>query len=272
VSLIDDPPEEEASSRTGMYVGIAAALIVAAAGAWFFLVPSGPPPATEPVTPTTRAAAPAPRPAPAKPAAPSAPTTPARRAPREAPEPAPVETPEAAPEPTGGILRVQSDVPGAMVFLDREYLGTTPIDAKGLTPGSHKLNVSATGYDGFSDTVTLSADPVEVMVQFKQVKLDETVAVVHKHGMGSCEGRLRADPGGLRYETSDRGDAFTIKFADVEAFEVDYLKKNLRLKLRRGKTYNFTDKNDNADMLFVFHKNVEGARARLARGDAPAPQ
>jgi len=51
---------------------------------------------------------------------------------------------------------------------------------------------------------------------------------------------------------------------------VDYLKKNLLVKLHGGKTYNFTDPAGNADKLFVFQRDVEKARVRLAKGDAPA--
>ena len=42
---------------------------------------------------------------------------------------------------------------------------------------------------------------------------------------------------------------------------MDYLEKNLRVKQKGGKTWNFTDKNAaNADALFVFHRDVEAAR------------
>jgi hypothetical protein len=48
------------------------------------------------------------------------------------------------------------------------------------------------------------------------------------------------------------------------------LEKNLRLALRGGKRYDFTDPEDNADHLFVFHRDVEKARERLKKGDRPA--
>jgi hypothetical protein len=47
---------------------------------------------------------------------------------------------------------------------------------------------------------------------------------------------------------------------------VDYLDKNLRVKVRNGKTYNFTDPDGNADRLFVFHRDVDKVRQRLAGG------
>ena len=76
---------------------------------------------------------------------------------------------------------------------------------------------------------------------------------------------------GLTYETGNTGDAFALRFDQVETFEVDYLEKNLRVKQRGGKTWNFTDRNAaNADRLFVFHRDVEAARAKLAKGYAAA--
>jgi hypothetical protein len=57
---------------------------------------------------------------------------------------------------------------------------------------------------------------------------------------------------------------------DLETFQVDYLEKNLRVKLPKGRQFNFTDPEGNADRLFVFHRDVEKARERLRKGDPPA--
>jgi hypothetical protein len=103
------------------------------------------------------------------------------------------------------------------------------------------------------------------MIRFKEVRLDAALDVVHKHGMGSCRGRLVATPQGLRYQTTNKGDAFSTPLTSLEVFEVDYLKKNLRIKPKGGKTYNFTDPEENADRLFVFHRDVDKAREKIAR-------
>jgi hypothetical protein len=79
-----------------------------------------------------------------------------------------------------------------------------------------------------------------------------------------------ATPQGIRYETTNKDDQFTAALLDLETFQVDYLDKNLRVKLRRGKQFNFTDPEGNADRLFVFHRDVEKARERLRKGDQPA--
>jgi hypothetical protein len=160
-------------------------------------------------------------------------------------------------------LRVESDVPGATVFLDRNYIGTTPADIKSVSPGEHQLTVSADGYDMYAETVNVEAGHRDIRVSFKSVAISEKIAVVHKHRMGSCEGTLVADNQGLRYETANKGDAFAAPFASLEQFEVDYLEKNLKVKVRKGKSYNFTDKSGNADALFVFHKNVQAFREKM---------
>ena len=203
--------------------------------------PPPPAPATEPAAP--RAAAPK----------------------KAAPAPAPVV--EAAP--TLATLRLESDVPGASVFIDRQFVGTTPLTLDKLEPGTKRLQVTATGFDSVQKSVDLVAGPNAVTVRIKEVTLNSKVPVVHKHGVGSCNGTLSATVDGLKYDTDNKGDAFTISYAQAEQFAVDYLKKNLQVKQKGGKTWNFTDKNDNADALFVFHREVEAARKKLAEGYAP---
>ncbi len=245
----------------GLKLLVMLVLILATGAGLYYLSQREPSPSTEATPP------PAARPRP--PAAP-APTV---RAPRDtpaatdtapatrAPEPAPVSP---GPAARTGVLRVRSDVPGASVFLDRKFLGTTPLDVAGVEPGSHRLNVSVEGYEGQARAVEIGDTPADVDVRFKEVRLDASVPVVHKHGMGSCTGRLVGDTSGLRYETANAGDAFTMPFADLETFTVDYLKKSLRVKRRGGSTWNFEDPNGQPDPLFVFHRDVDKARARLA--------
>jgi len=165
-----------------------------------------------------------------------------------------------------GTLLIESDVPDTSVFIDRVFLGTAPVTATNLTPGSHRLNMSAAGYEGIAETIEVAAGTHTLSIKFKEVKLDASIAVVHKHAMGSCAGTLKASPAELRYETPNKGDAFSVALTDLEAFEVDYLAKNLRVKIRRGKTFNFTDPDGNADRLFVFHRDVEKVRQRLLAG------
>lgn len=252
-------------SRRLMALGVA--VIVTALVLVFGVLRRQPPPATVRVTPppVARVDAPAPRPAPETPAParPAAPPT-ARPGSAPPPPPPPPAPDSAAPVDTGTVLTVASDVPGASVFLDREYVGTTPLTVRGLTPGSKQLNVTAEGQEGYAERIKLTEGPNTVNVEFGKVRLDASIPVVHRHGVGSCEGTLEATLKGLAYRTSNKGDAFAIPFADLEQFDVDYLKKNLRVKQRGGKTWNFTDRRDTADGLFVFHRDVQKARERLA--------
>ncbi len=245
---------------------IAAAVAFIVAGAVVFMTRESP----EPSPPAeTRAAAPAPAPAARKvepaPAPVAAPAAPRKTAPRAAPAPTPIV--EAAP--TLATLTLESDIPGASVFIDRQFVGNTPLTLDKLEPGTKRLQLTATGFDSVQKTVDLVAGPNALTVRIKEVSLKAKVPVVHKHGMGSCNGTLSATVDGLKYETDNKGDAFTLTYAQAEQFAVDYLKKNLQVKQKGGKTWNFTDKNDNADALFVFHREVEAARKKLAEGYAP---
>lgn len=161
----------------------------------------------------------------------------------------------------GPRLSVSADVAGAQVFLDREFVGEAPLVVRDVSPGRHRLNVSAKGYDGYREDIDVSPGVNEVHVRFKEVRLDQSLTVKHKHGLGSCRGRLVATTDGLRYETDNEKDRFSLPFSSLEPLEVDYLDKNLRVKVRGGRTYNFTA--DDADDLLTFQRAVEEARSRL---------
>jgi hypothetical protein len=244
----------------GLLFAIAAAGAIAILAA-FFIIGGRP----EPVAEAPSAAAPAPRIVPRKTdAAPPAPVAkaPEKAAPRKVePKPEP-----AGAAPTLATLTLESDVPGASVFIDRQFVGNTPLTLDRLEPGTRQVQLTATGYDSIQKRIELVPGPNNITLRIKEVTLDAKTPVVHKHGMGSCDGTLYATLDGLRYETGNKGDAFTLPYAQVETFVVDYLEKNLRVKQRGGKTWNFTDKNENADALFVFHRDVEAARKKLAAG------
>ena len=218
----------------------------------------------EPEKPAAAPASPAPRPtAPsASPDRPAAAPRPAARAAK--PESSAPEPPVAEAPLESGTLRIDADVPKAQVFIDRQFVGTTPLTAENVKPGTHQVNVTAEGFDGIAQTIDVEPGPRDLAFRFREVRLDATLAVVHKHRVGSCQGRLVATADGIRYETADKDDAFTASLNDLEAFQVDYQDKNLRIKLRKGKQFNFTDPDGNADRLFVFHRDVEKARERLA--------
>jgi hypothetical protein len=162
-------------------------------------------------------------------------------------------------------LTIETDVPGALVFLDRTFVGNAPVTINEFTPGTHQINVSAQGYDGVAQTVDLpESGEKRVTISLKEVRLSESVEVVHKHRFGSCQGQLTADLSGFRFTPRQGKDGFTLPLSAVETFEVDYLNQNLRIKQRGGSTWNFESPTGSADPLFVFHRDVERARAKLA--------
>jgi hypothetical protein len=178
-----------------------------------------------------------------------------------------VPPPPAAPvveaPPTTATLRVETDVPGASVLIDRVGVGTAPITVPNLAPGSHRINIVASGYDGYSEDIELAPGTRTLTISFKEVKLDQRIAAVHKHGIGSCRGDLIATPAGLRYEAMDGKDTMAVALTDLTVFEVDYLEKNLRVRTRQGRTFNFADPEGNADRLYLFHQQVDKVRKRL---------
>jgi len=223
---------------------------------------------------TTAPAPAAPRREPASTApAPDAPTAPRAAAPRAARKPAAVPDAPAAAAPVApelGTLRIATDVAGASVFIDRQFIGTAPVTAENVKPGTHQLNVTAEGFDGIARSIDVEPGPRDLTIRFKEVRLNAALAVVHKHRIGSCAGQLVATAQGLRYETSDKDDRFEVPLKDLETFAVDYQDKNLKVKVRKGKQYNFTDPDGNADRLFVFQRDVDKVRQRLAKGDTAA--
>jgi hypothetical protein len=260
---VTTPPEAPRSRR--LPVGwLVLAGSVLASFIWWTLMPRSAPPPEEPAAPV--AAAPEPVEEPKEGAA----TAPRETRPTRAPSPPatvaaapppPAET--TRPEPR--LLRVTGDVPGADVFVDRTFVGKAPFETRNITAGAHQINISAPGYDGVSEHVEVAeSGTTEMTFSLKAVRLDAAVDVVHRHALGSCEGRLSATPAGLRFTPTEGRDGFVTALSALEEFEVDYQDKRLRVKIKGGRTFNFTTRAPNADPLLVFHRDVEKAREKLA--------
>ena len=175
---------------------IAAVIAVLAFGVVFMLRERAPEPAAEsPAAPAAPRIVPKknePVPTPAKPVA----EAPRKAAPKTAPaEPAPAPAPAA---PTLASLKLETDVPGASVFIDRQFVGNTPLSLDKLEPGSKRVQVTATGFDSVQKTINLDPGPNAITIRVKEVSLNARANVVHKHGMGSCEGQLSATLDGLQ--------------------------------------------------------------------------
>ena len=196
-----------------------------------------------------------------KPAA-SAPAAPGATSPAPA-------TPKAESAPTTGTLILESDTPETTVFIDRKFLGTAPQTLRDVSPGEHQLIFSPTGQDSMRMTVEVEPGTKTIVARFKDLQLDERIEVVHKHAFGSCRGTLKASPNGLTYDTKNTEDVFTVPLTNPEIFAVDYVEKNLKVKLKGGKTYTFAEPGGTADKLYAFHQSVEKARQRLLSGRRP---
>lgn len=174
--------------------------------------------------------------------------------------------PEAA-HPGTAQLSVDSDLPGAQVSFDGQSIGTVPLVIYNVIPGRHQLDVSAEGYDRHTENFDVQSGRRDIFVSFKRVELDSSIDVVHKHFFGSCRGRLSATATGFRYETQESKDGFAAPFDSIESFKIDYSKKNLVIKVRKGRTYNFRDPDGSADRLYLFLQDVELARSQMERGE-----
>ena len=149
--------------------------------------------------------------------------------------------PKADTTPTTGTLVLESDTPDTTVFIDRKFLGTAPQTLRDLAPGDHQLIFSPTGHDSIRMTVEVEPGTRTIVARFKEVQLNEAVEVVHKHAFGSCRGTLKASPNGLTYDTKNTEDVFTVPLMNPEIFSVNYVEKNLKVKLKGGKTYTFAE-------------------------------
>ena len=235
-----------------LVAAIGAAVLVAAGAVLFLSRGSSTPVESDVATAPPAGVSPAPVEPPAAPGAPvPEPARESRRAaaaPTASTEPAAAAEPVAEAAPTVGTLRIESDVPGAQVFIDRQFVGTAPVTAENVKPGTHQLNVSAEGFDGVARTIEVEAGPRDLMVRFREVRLDSRVGggaqapdgVVHR---ARWSPRRRA----CATRPPTRTTSSPSSFADVETFDVDYTEKNLRVKVRKGKQYNFTDPDGNAD-------------------------
>jgi hypothetical protein len=248
VALLD--PDAAPPVRRGgiwKWVGVAGFVGVVGLLAWVMLGRRG----SEPVRPSPRTSAPATA---KEPRAASSATAPPSLGPRT------VGASAAPPARQVAGLRIESDIPGATVFVDKRYVGEAPLTLRDLAPGPHTVNASAEGYEMQVETVEVSGGAQTVELRFKEVRLDASAEVVHKHAIGSCRGRLLATPAGLRYESSKPEDAFTVPLDGIAENAVDYLDKTLKLRLKSGKTYRFGPASGGPDALLVFQQQVEKAR------------
>ncbi len=190
-----------------------------------------------------------------------APSASARRPPDAVPE---IRSP-LPPPPTTATLTISSDVPGADVFIDNAFVGKAPALVENVSPGQHKISVSAPGYETVAEFRDIVAGPADIALALKTIRLDRRVAVTHRHRLGSCEGTIIATPGGLGYETARAEDASDVALTGLAAFAADYVKRTLKVGVRGVREYDFTVPDAKADDLYSFYQDVEKVRQRMSR-------
>jgi hypothetical protein len=60
-------------------------------------------------------------------------------------------------EPSTGAITVASEPAGASIYLDGEYMGSTPQTITGVSQGAHNIELRLEGYEGLSDRVQVIA-------------------------------------------------------------------------------------------------------------------
>ena len=155
---------------------------------------------------------------------------------------------------------------GASVFVDRRFVGKAPVDVLEVTPGPHRLNVSADGHEMYAEEIEVGSEPRTVSVRFNEVRLDESLPVVHKHGMGSCRGVLRAAAARRpRLRDRERQGLLPRAARRPRALRSGLHEEDAPRLLPGGRSYTFTVEGPSADPLLVFQQKVDKARKRLGR-------
>jgi hypothetical protein len=65
--------------------------------------------------------------------------------------------------PIYGNIAVTSFPPGAMAYLDGAPKGTTPLTISSVTPGTHTVDLTLTGYQNYQTTVTVTANQIATL-------------------------------------------------------------------------------------------------------------
>jgi PEGA domain len=66
--------------------------------------------------------------------------------------------------PEQGTVQFQSSPPGAQVYLDTMFRGTTPTTVTGITPGNHTLEYRYSGYENWNSGITVSPGPSTMFI------------------------------------------------------------------------------------------------------------
>jgi TonB family protein len=92
----------------------------------------------------------------------------------QAAAPVPTSEPTAVPAKTQGVVRVETEPPGAAVAVDGEAKGVTPLEVAGLALGNHDVTVELKGYEPKTESVALTSDSPQSQVKLALTRVAPT--------------------------------------------------------------------------------------------------
>jgi hypothetical protein len=93
-----------------------------------------------------------------------------------------------------GKIKVESTPSGAKCYLDGDYEGTTPLTIKNVSPGSHTIKLTKSGYETWKKTVTVYSDDTTYVSATLQKELGSIYVTSNPSGVkcyldGDYQGR-----------------------------------------------------------------------------------
>jgi hypothetical protein len=109
-------------------------------------------------------------------------------------------TPDAPPPPVAstGTLTVTVVQEGAEVYVDEQLVGTSPVAAQTLSPGSHTVRVRMPGFSEYSDVITVERGgvvdmPVELFALSEALSITSSPPGAHVFVDGNFQGETPVD-------------------------------------------------------------------------------
>ena len=87
--------------------------------------------------------------------------------------------------PSGPVLVVRSSPDGARVEVDGEFVGMTPLPARGINPGQHHVKVSSEGFDTYDTSISPAGDDTSSLLAVLHPNLIRPVLAIQSAPKGA---------------------------------------------------------------------------------------